>query len=296
NPSASAPVRHATKPLATSRRPAILPYRSWPVETLYKLTELHWYLLNFRSESETLHVPMFEGISFPSAATSRTRAGGKESTLPDTLRVEVQSSHRLQIYSARAVFRARFSGIRWFMFSHRLLAAGVLIAGFWGTEMVFAGVVWAAVAVSVYPRLSSGGGKGGGEVGMKREDGVQGPGDEDDEEEEDGKVSARLLSDTERTFPTLGGKMPLRYSSPRIKREEEDGETEVILPADGTAAPLLADDEEEDDDGVDMESFVDSGIGTSLESAAGARRESIRRRRGRASLKVEEEEKEGWYG
>lgn len=107
-------------------------------------------------------------------------------------------------------------------------------------------------------------------------------------DEEDAKASARL-SDTERTFPTLGGKKPLRYSSPRIKREEEDGETEVILPADGTAAPLLADDEEEDDDGVDMESFVDSGIGTSLESTAGGRRESIRRRRGRASLKAEEE-------
>ncbi|KAI7262951.1 hypothetical protein KC345_g9278 [Hortaea werneckii] len=297
NPSASPPCRHA---LATSRRPAILPYRSWPVETLYKLTELHWYLLNFRAESETLHVPMFEGINFP--ATSRGRGGGgggggggkarKEATLPDTLRVEVQSSHRLQIYSARAVFRARFSGIRWFMFSHRLLAAGVFIVGFWMTEMVFAGVMWAAVAVSVYPRLS--GEREGGDVGMKREDGVSGPGD--NEEEEDGKVSARLLSDTERTFPTLGGKMPLRYSSPRIKREEEDGETEVILPADGTAAPLLADDEEEEDDGVDMENFVDSGIGTSLESAAGSRRESIRRRRGRASLKVEEEEEKRRYG
>ncbi|KAI7356342.1 hypothetical protein KC320_g2292 [Hortaea werneckii] len=297
NPSASAPARPAPKPLATSRRPAILPYRSWPVETLYKLTELHWYLLNFRSESEVLHVPMFEAISF--AATSRRRAAGKESTLPDTLRVEVQSSHRLQIYSARAVFRARFTGIRWFMFSHRILAAGVFIVGFWVTEMVFSGVVWAAVAVSVYPRLSSGRGKGGRDVGTKRVDGLQGLGKGDEEEgEEDGKVSARLLSDTERTFPTLGGKKPLRYSSPRIKREEQDGETEVLLPADGTAAPLLADDEEEEeDDGVDRESFVDSGIGTSLESAAGARRESIRRRRGRASLKVEEEEeKEGWYG
>ena len=303
NPSVSASPRHATKPLATSRRPAILPYRSWPVETLYKLTELHWYLLNFRSETEVLHVPMFEAIAFPSAPTSsrgRRAAGGKESTLPDTLRLEVQSSHRLQIYSARAVFRARFRGIRWFMFSHRLLAAAVFIAGFWVTEMVFAGVVWAAVAVSVYPRLSSGGmGEGEGRRGKREEDGLQGPGDEE-EEEEDGKASVRL-SDTERTFPTLGGKKPLRYSSPRIKREEEeDGETEIILPADGTAAPLLADDEEEEeeeDDGVDMESFVDSGIGTSLESAAGARRESIRRRRGRASLKVEEEEeKEGWYG
>ncbi|KAI7485121.1 hypothetical protein KC357_g2984 [Hortaea werneckii] len=280
--------------LASSRRPAILPYRSWPVETLYKLTEIHWYLLNFRSETEVLHVPMFEGIAFPATSRGGTR---KASTLPATLRVEVQSSHRLQIYSARAVFRARFTGLRWFMFSHRLLAAGTFIVGFWVTEMGFAGLMWAAVAVSVYPRLVvGGGGKGeggrdrdGGRRGMKREDGsgVLGV------EEEDGKTSARLLSDTERTFPTLGGKQPLRYSSPRIKREEEDGETEVILPADGTAAPLLADDEddEEEEDGGDMESFVDSGIGTSLESTAGGRRESVRRRRGRVGLKVEEEEK-----
>ncbi|KAI7536804.1 hypothetical protein KC331_g11274 [Hortaea werneckii] len=272
--------------LASSRRSAILPYRSWPVEALYKLTELHWYLLNFRSETEVLHVPMFEGIAFPAT----TRGGRKETTLPGALRVEVQSSHRLQIYSAQAVFRARFSGIRWFMFSHRFLAAGVFIAGFWVTEMVFAGVMWVAVAASVYPRFVTGekgeGVRDGDARVVKREDG-----DEGSRDEVDGTAAvAARLSDTERTFPTLGGKKPLRYSSPRIKREEDDGETEVILPADGTAAPLLADDEdEEEDDGVDMESFVDSGIGTSLESTAGGRRESIRRRRGRASLKVEEE-------
>ncbi|KAI7226661.1 hypothetical protein KC330_g8737 [Hortaea werneckii] len=283
DPSAPAAAPATPNLLASSRRSAILPYRSWPVEALYKLTELHWYLLNFRSETEVLHVPMFEGIVFPA-----TRGGSKVSTLPGALRIEVQSSHRLQIYSARAVFRARFSGIRWFMFSHRFLAAGVFIAGFWVTEMVFAGVMWVAVAASVYPRFVTGekdeGGRDGDARVVKREDGDEGLVDE-----EDAKASARL-SDTERTFPTLGGKKPLRYSSPRIKREEEDGETEVILPADGTAAPLLADDEEEeDDDGVDMESFVDSGIGTSLESTAGGRRESIRRRRGRVSLKVEEE-------
>ncbi|KAI6879013.1 hypothetical protein KC334_g17139 [Hortaea werneckii] len=287
----SAPAAPAAAPhlLASSRRSAILPYRSWPVEGLYKLTEIHWYLLNFRSETEVLHVPMFEGIAFPAPNTIRGGRGRKEMmTLPDALRVEVQSSHRLQVYSARAVFRARFRGIRWFMFSHRFLAAGLFIAGFWATEMVFAGVMWVAVAASVYPRLT--GREKGEEVRdgdarvVKREDG-----DEGSRDEEDGKAAvAARLSDTERTFPTLGGKKPLRYSSPRIKREEEDGETEVILPADGTAAPLLADDEEEDD-GVDMESFVDSGIGTSLESTAGGRRESIRRRRGRASLMAEEE-------
>ncbi|KAI7218122.1 hypothetical protein KC333_g3785 [Hortaea werneckii] len=290
DPSAPAAPATAPNPLASSRRPAILPYRSWPVEALYKITELHWYLLNFRSETEVLHVPMFEGIVFPAT----TRGGSKVTTLPGALRIEVQSSHRLQIYSAHAVFRARFTGIRWFMFSHRFLAAGTFIAGFWVTEMVFAGVMWVAVAASVYPRLSLVGGEKGEGVRdgdaarvVKREDGEEGSRDD----EVDGKPALTpRLSDTERTFPTLGGKKPLRYSSPRIKREEEDGETEVILPADGTAAPLLADDEEEDEeDGVDMESFVDSGMGTSLESTAGGRRESIRRRRGRASLKVEEE-------
>ncbi|RMY79037.1 hypothetical protein D0862_13260 [Hortaea werneckii] len=287
----SAPAPATPNLLASSRRSAILPYRSWPVETLYKLTELHWYLLNFRSESEVLHVPMFEGIVFPASRGGRNQLT-TTTTLPRALRIEVQSSHRLQIYSARAVFRARFSGLRWFMFSHRIFAAGVFIAGFWVTEMVFAGLMWVAVAASVYPRLI-GGTKGEevreGNARVKREDGDESSRRDD----EDGKlVSAARLSDTERTFPTLGGKKPLRYSSPRIKREEDDGESEVILPADGTAAPLLADDEdeeEEEDDGVEMESFVDSGIGTSLESAAGGRRESIRRRRGRASLKAEEE-------
>ncbi|KAI6832801.1 hypothetical protein KC340_g15181 [Hortaea werneckii] len=291
DPSAPAAAPAAPNPLASSRRSAILPYRSWPVEALYKLTELHWYLLNFRSETEVLHVPVFERIAFPPPTSIRGGRRRRETmTLPDALRLEVQSSHRLQIYSARAVFRARFTGIRWFMFSHRFLAAAVFIAGFWVTELVFAGVMWVAVAASVYPRFVRGekgeGVRDGDARVVKREDGDEGLVDE-----VDGKPALAVhLSDTERTFPTLGGKKPLRYSSPRIKREEDDGETEVILPADGTAAPLLADDEEEEEeDGVDMESFVDSGIGTSLESTAGGRRESIRRRRGRASLKVEEE-------
>ena len=52
----------------------------------------------------------------------------------------------------------------------------------------------------------------------------------------------------------------------------------VILPAEGTMPPLLADDEDEGPD----DGFVDSGLGTSLESGGG-RRDSVRKRRGRTS-------------
>lgn len=248
------------KVLATSRRPAILPFRSTGVEMLYKLTEVHWYLMGLREESELLRVPMFEGVEFAKGWRN----------VPATLRLEVQSTHRLQIYAAKAVFRAKFSGLRWWMHNYRLLTAVLFISGFWATEMLFAGLAWGVVALSVYPRTQAEKSEEVHEVAEKIKRDPDARADADDE----GKLR---LSDTERTFPTLSSQQPLRYTSPRIKQEDE--ETSVVLPADGTAQPLLADDE---DDEVD--SFVDSGLGTSLEGERG-RRESVRRRGGRMGMK-----------
>lgn len=33
--------------------------------------------------------------------------------LPQSLRLEIQSDNKMQIYSARVEFRARFTGLRW---------------------------------------------------------------------------------------------------------------------------------------------------------------------------------------
>lgn len=85
-------------------------------------------------------------------------------------------------------------------------------------------------------------------------------------------LSTSDLSDTSRTFPTLGRQMPLHFTSrngeQRIKTEEEEE------PAPLGVQPLLAeaDDEDEDDEEKDF-SFRDSGIGTSVdEGGRGTRR------------------------
>lgn len=233
--------------LARSRRPAILQYKSWAVEHLHRFTELHWYLLGFRQEAEKLSVGVFEGVRFDKGWRN----------VPGSLRLEVQSSTRMQIYSAKALFRARFTGLRWLMYNHRVISACIFVGTFWTTEMIFAGLAWAALAMVLAPA----------EEDVKDED-VKAERIKTEDEQ------ARL-SDTERTFPTLSGQSPLRYRSPEIKQEDQGPSTAI---RDVPATGVEADDEDEDAD------FIDSGIGTSLESS-NSRPGSVRKRRGRSSFR-----------
>lgn len=250
-----APGSADAKVLARSRRPAILPYRSPMIELAYKVSELHWYLLGWRREDEMLHLSVFEGVEFPKGWRN----------VPATLKVEIQSTHRMQIYTARAIFRARFRGLRWVMYNHRILSALVFVGCFWCTEMVFAGLAWAALTMFVVPPTQEAKAEEMHEVAQRIKD------EPDDEKP--------MLSETERTFPTLRGQQLLRYSDPEIKQEDED--TTVFVPGDATVQAAEADDEDEDAD-----FFEDSGLGTSMDSSAN-RRDSMRRRRGRQGWKDE---------
>ena len=99
-------------------------------------------------------------------------------------------------------------------------------------------------------------------------------------------TSLEDLSDTSRTFPTLGRQTPLHFSGRRrdiIKKEEEGGEgieDEVLRSTE--VQPLVAeadeDEEEEEDDGLSQgtSGFRDSGIGTGLDDE---RLASVQRRR-----------------
>ena len=87
--------------------------------------------------------------------------------------------------------------------------------------------------------------------------------------------STEDLSDTSRTFPTLGRQAPLHFTKKAeggIKKEEEETiKSAAIDPFHNEA------DDEDDDEGRDTAGWRDSGIGTSLEE--GDRRESVQRRR-----------------
>lgn len=261
HPSSSAPV------LLRSRRPAILQYRSTLVELTHKLTQLPWYLLGLRHESETLTISVFESASF---------ARGSSSSVPAALRLEIQSSGRMQVYSAKAIFHARFRGLRWLMYNHRIISAAIFISVFWSVEMVCAGIAWAVLAAYLGPAFKD-------EEEQGRPVRIK---DEEEEDEQTSDAESRFLSDTERTFPTLSNQPPLRFRSPDFKEEktkEEDADASIRLedvPPIGGATGLEADDEDEDGD-----YFLDSGIGTSMESAGGSRPGSVRKRRGRSSFR-----------
>lgn len=239
----------ADNKLATSRRSAILPYRSIPLEYLYRLSELHWYLLGWRTEEDKLTVSLWEGVEFSKGWRN----------IPAMMKLEIQSTNRMQIYSAKVMFRARFRGLRWLMYNHRIISAALFISGFWMTEMLFTGLAWAVL--NFY--LQSG-------PATKTEKAPYSPERIKREGDEDEKPR---LSDTERMFPTTRGQQPLRYESPPIK--QEDDEPYVVPQAASKATE--ADDEDEDED---ADVFIDSGLGTSLESSAN-RRESVRRRKAR---------------
>lgn len=89
-------------PISQSRRPAILTYNSPLVDLARRLVRLPLYVVGWCREAETLEVPMMEKVEFA--------RGGRN--LPQSLRVEIQSDGKMQIYSARVEFRARFTGLR----------------------------------------------------------------------------------------------------------------------------------------------------------------------------------------
>ncbi|KAJ5390681.1 uncharacterized protein N7496_001749 [Penicillium cataractarum] len=103
--------------ISHSRRPAILTYTSPLVDVARRLVRLPLYVVGWRREAETLEVSMMEKVEF--ARGSRNR--------PQSLRLEIQSGRKMQIYSARVEFRARFTGLR---------------SIFWTVSMASASLTW----------------------------------------------------------------------------------------------------------------------------------------------------------
>ncbi len=238
-----------------SRRPAILTYTSRLISLSERVFALPLYILGLRQESETLHVPMAESQSFSK--------GWKN--IPGYVMIELQAGQAVQVYDVRILFTARFGGLRWLMYNHRILSFVVFTTAFWVSEIVFTALGWLAVRAIFSPKTE-----------VKKEL-VKG-------EETDASTAVKIegeetdepdLSDTPRTFPTYGRQAPLRYV-PKVK-DEVDNEEFII---DETAIQPLtaeADDEDEEDLEVYRGGKTDSGIGTSF-SEAGERSGLARRR------------------
>ncbi|KAI0198188.1 putative adipose-regulatory protein-domain-containing protein [Astrocystis sublimbata] len=155
-----------------SRRPVLLPYSDPLVTTASRALFLIYHLLRPHSaETTTLTVAMGELIEFA------------RGNLPLSVLVDVQAGQELQVYSSSVTLVARLSGLRWFMYNHRVFAFVACTGLFWGFEMVAMGVAWGV--------LKAFWGVQRGEVVVKREGEREEDGDGDDEDEVDGVVGGR---------------------------------------------------------------------------------------------------------
>ncbi|KAL4896919.1 putative adipose-regulatory protein-domain-containing protein [Aspergillus ambiguus] len=128
-------------PLLRSRRPAILTFSSPLVDTATKLTFMPLYVLGWQREAERLQVNMMESVQF---------ARGWRN-IPDTLRLEVHSSEKMQFYSAKVAFKARLSGLRWIMYNWKITSFVVFSFILWNTCVTSIAISWLLFA-SVYNR------------------------------------------------------------------------------------------------------------------------------------------------
>lgn len=226
------------------RRTAILTYSSRLISLSSRLLSLPLYLIGLRKESEILHIPLAELLSFE---------GRSRSNVPSYAVVEIEAGQEVQVYSVTLSFTARFGGLRWWMYNHRVVSALIGISSFWTAEVLSTLLGWVLVKWLFRSRSSP-----------KQLGATFSEDSKPIKQEQDDRDDQVNLSDTERTFPTYGrNKKPLKWesdTSPRIKLEDA-GVDEKLL-EEVAIQPLDADDEDDELDG-----FRDSGVGTSYSDA-----------------------------
>lgn len=232
-------------------------------------------MLGWKSESELLSVAMFDGVEFPKGRAN----------VPQTARVVVEADAKMQFYGAGVRVVARLGGLRWALYHHRVLSFVFFTTAFWSSSMVSMALAW--FAISAYLGSSS----SASSTSVKVEPDTNGPvvkRERSDSEAFD-PTSMEDLSDTSRTFPTLGRQVPLHFTGRKdVKKEEEIKREEDEVMRSTEVQPLAAEADDEDDDmsqgtfnfrndmSQETMSFRDSGIGTGLDDE---RLASVQRRR-----------------
>lgn len=206
------------------------------------------------------------------------------SNVPQSARVVIEADEKMQFYEVRLQIIAKLGGLRWVLYHHRGLSFLFFTTAFWGCSMVSMAVAW--LVVSTYLRSLS--------TSVKTESDSNGSIVKRERSDSDAfdPTSMEDLSDTPRTFPTLGRQGPLHFAGRKdVKREEEMKREEDEIMRSTGVQPLAAeaDDEDEDDDMFDETSgFRDSGIGTGLDderlASVQRRRKALMNERDRAGL------------
>ncbi|KAI0465585.1 putative adipose-regulatory protein-domain-containing protein [Xylaria cf. heliscus] len=249
------PYQHVTADnvVFASRRPVLVPYVDPMVTTASRIVFLLYHLVwPHAAETVTLSVPMGELVEF------------RRGALPLSVLVDVQAGQALQVYSSRVTLVARLSGMRWFMYNHRILAFTVCTTTFWVAEMVATAFAWAMVRWFFSRRQEKGtkteeiGPRGGGMYERMRRrdtDGEEEEEEDDDDDDDPPKVKAEQVDDDGDDDDV------------KIKDESPDPESEPEMVSRYRHAG------DADDEGGSEE---DAGVGTSFH--AGTEDGQVRRR------------------
>ncbi|KAJ6170401.1 hypothetical protein N7485_007747, partial [Penicillium canescens] len=131
----------ANAPIAHARRPALLTYISPLVDVARRTARLPFYVVGWRRESEVLEVGMMEDLEFARGAQN----------LPQSLRLEIQSDLKMQVYLAKVEFRARLAGLRWLMYRWKITSFVVFTSLFWFVSVGSASLTWLALTWVLQP-------------------------------------------------------------------------------------------------------------------------------------------------
>lgn len=159
--------------------------------------------------------------------------------VPSSIKLELRSKHPLEIYTVAVRFSAKLEGLRWVMYKYWLSSAIVGIGLFWGVEVGVLLVTWGLVTLLFGGSRGEHEGMGHDKKRIKQE--TSGA-RRIKREEEDGETDPGTpMSDASRTFPTLPSQAPLRYSAP--KEESQERKMDDIPPH---GDDVEADDEDDD--------------------------------------------------
>jgi seipin len=264
---------------------------------LWKVWGLPGHVLGWRDlDVERMRVRMWEGAVFkrgvggvPRRVRVEVAVGGAVSGLR-----ELAASHQAQVYSASVTFNARFSGLRYLVYNHRIVSFVVFTTVFYVVSIITMGLVWAWIGPSIMVPESK--------AVVKQEPASQAdyskgqkPAIKTEDEDEESMQGLKLedVSDTPAQYPSGRGRTPLRYEG----RQSGEGGSAAATQEREIGEGEKADDEEEEEDDDTAEydrAFAsatgrfegDSGIGTMSEGAragdgSGHGHDLVRRRSGR---------------
>lgn len=119
--------------LASSRRPAIMTYRSPLLERINTLVRAPLLVSGWQRQEEILSVVLLKDV----VLASRVRTASVSIDVPSS-----SAATTIDVYDVAVEFRARFTGVRWLMLNYRITTFLVATTIFWGIEVVFMTLVW----------------------------------------------------------------------------------------------------------------------------------------------------------